>query len=263
MPSLPTFEEIDHAYQVCRGLVHSLFSGPLANAIKVFCPVPADQKETETFIHTLHADGFYFVDPHQLTAIDEATLRTKAEALTRKAPDPAELTPGLEVVTAVPIEQAAVVPSIPVAAALQEVAEEGPEEPTETEAIGEEGTAELSEEAAAGEEEPVEPTVEAASGEEESVEPTVEATAGEEEPVEPTVEAASGEEEPVEAFEEAPAQTVAPEEIAALRTSATETALEKAPAEKREVGVSDITQPVAEEKKKRGRPKKVPPEVRP
>jgi triosephosphate isomerase len=80
----PTDQEIDKAYHFCRDLVHSLLGEPLASSVKVYCPVPADLKEAEAFIHTLHADGFYFCDPHQLTAIDEAALRAKA-ATARKA----------------------------------------------------------------------------------------------------------------------------------------------------------------------------------
>lgn len=78
--SRPEDQEIDHAYQFCRDLVHSLFGEPLASSVKVYCPVPSDLKEVEGFIHKLHADGFYFRDPHQLTAIDETVLRAKVSA---------------------------------------------------------------------------------------------------------------------------------------------------------------------------------------
>lgn len=78
--SRPTEQEIDQAYQTCRELVHSL----LGEGVKVYCPVPIDQKEVETFIQTLHPDGFYFCDPHQLASIDEAALKAKVE-LARKA----------------------------------------------------------------------------------------------------------------------------------------------------------------------------------
>jgi len=77
-PSRPPEQEIDQAYQFCRNLVHSLLG---ANRVKVYCPVPADLKEADAFIHTVHADGFYFTDPHQLAAIDEASLRAKAAAV--------------------------------------------------------------------------------------------------------------------------------------------------------------------------------------
>lgn len=75
--SRPEDREIDHAYQFCRDLVHSLFGEPLASSVKVYCPVPSDLKQPEDFIHHLTADGFYFCDPHQLTAIDEKALQAK------------------------------------------------------------------------------------------------------------------------------------------------------------------------------------------
>lgn len=76
--SRPEDQEIDHAYQFCRDLIHSLFGEPLASSVRVYCPVPADLKEVQGFIHTLEADGFYFCDPHQLTAVDETALKAKA-----------------------------------------------------------------------------------------------------------------------------------------------------------------------------------------
>ncbi len=90
--SRPTDQEIDHAYQTCRALVHSLLG-----ELKVYCPVPADLKDADTFIHSLHADGFYFSDPHQLTAIDEASLRAKL-ATARKAREAAKTIESVAVV---------------------------------------------------------------------------------------------------------------------------------------------------------------------
>src|SRR5262249_26922117 len=88
--SIPNADEIDHAYQFCRELVHSLFGEPLASLVKVYCPVPSDHKDVEQFIRSLHADGFYFVDPKQLTTIDEEMLLTKAETA-RQAKEVAEV----------------------------------------------------------------------------------------------------------------------------------------------------------------------------
>ena len=114
--SCPTHEELENAYKVCCEAVHSLL--PEA---KVYCPVPYDLKDTETFIHTLHADGFYFTDPHQLTSIDEAALRAKA-ATARKAREAAKSIEAAPPVVPEKVEEEEVVEEV------EELEEEEPEE---------------------------------------------------------------------------------------------------------------------------------------